>query len=1824
MDLNKCRISNVRDFLVHLPRLARYEYDGAVSYVVWKVLDLCMEHGEQGVDWTSFAELLESESWLDGTYKRVLKGSSWREKAVKNARKGNLHAGTMCNRQCFPAETVYYCFTCTMNPLYELCEFCFDKAKHEGHVYTAKIVVRPEGRVCHCGNTSVFKEPHCIDQCRNPLNTVKSENPGASEYDENVVNTVSTLMDYLIDVAVYSNEQDGKASPVECGRQKVDGIAKPETLLTDSKGEIPDSRGESQWALQIDEEDCQMRYMDLAAKISRILNKPAEYAISITEMLESGSPSVTVIKSSDRAKIEAISTRFSNEGAKNHIRETRDTFKRDLVDDLVYWFYVLMINETTSLQTKKAVRLSILNAWQSGLSVIRHPATGRSPFIAKINLLGGFLVSYEQREIFPWFNPWQFTNTEDPMVMNVMSNYDKRLANTNVLNNVLRYHPFHGSRFQYFLTASPDFLSRSARYRMLKIVCSLFTIMDPSRQCLAAQYLDIYLAVLYSTVASDNTGFKVSLMGTLSQYTFQDPETANLAIRRGFIPRILRFAFNLMAFTSEDLMTYLPIPLYYGCKLPSESIKNRRTIICFKDICIVMSTNTIPQTLLEDDNVLIAITESFAEFNKILPLKRETSEHVEFENFDFSSYYFFFSSILIMTDGYVRSVSLISDLEARRKIVVKLINIAMEKEFELLIQFRRSTSASSLKEPSQSDGTEQQLPLVKEKICNHICQIINFQVGVDTQNFFNPMAYLFKFILQWSLCGRYVPLPEHLRNYIDFTALFSDKSKALYVSESALSTLVLLGQINVGFWVRNGTPITHQARMYTKYSMREFTYMSDIFNVQFSMATADPNEFMVTFLARWGLKHWANGFPMGDYPDFETTVAVVNQCFVLLVQLLTETKSLTVVSSVDGFQKTLRAEIIHALCFRNCTYSQIMNSIPEHITKHAAFDLYLEEYTNFTPPSGLTDCGVYSLKAEYKGEVDPYYVAMSPNKRYEVEKNIRMTMAVREKMAYEDTFIPAKRVADALKSTPYCNLFAISSADTFGTFLKNTLDHIKKFECESILPTIVHLIHLCVVNNLNGFMKIFWHEFGSMDAEFCYYHSIGSVLYDFLLHDGFSQVHGKIREIFRYLGKAAPHVDVNSFLREQVPSFSTEVLWSSNSMKNGKDGEFERKKALANLRKKKMMKKLAKQQLQFMGNHSLTTSDEESCKESSADSVSNQQVGWELCEDPCVFCKMPSAEDIFVYFSYQEENICEHEEDFIEGAYSRKIGSSSAGQQCQPFSEHKRVGKTRQAPVLRTCGHGSHISCLANHMKSIRTIHNQTTKNVPFAFGFGLMYCPLCNGLCNSFLPQLPRTYYRGANTTCEGKGSASPHEPSPLLLSTAVKAARIFQDLVREPNKADNGLVDVINRLLANTTRNVELASRPESGAYLMGISNQKSLALQLLLTLRDVLKKENLDPSPSTDVLLNWDSFVSGNVDCDLLITGSELVDLRAAAGNEESEMEQNKWRICIKEVLKRKIYQDILVLAKEMIKLDFYEDKLADAPWNAEESQSNGPENEKSLIMNMFREVVRCLDPKVREVTRYASFGNYIYQLLIQSLTVFLKRLCVVFHGRYAANATCKISSSYARALEYLLSRLDLAPMEDLVRDFHHEDFAHVLDLTKKSLSTDGADGVANKLDNLSFTCAEAIKLIDLPESLSEFFSSEDDNIKHRALKDDIAICLFCGKRCQIQRAVALHHYAIGACTNHVINECPVISTYGVFLLIRSNAIHLSYGQKGSFYPAPYLHKHGEPDEDFKYNSPVYLDRSRYEHLKNGVILENMIPHIVFRLTDNNSDLGGWETM
>ena len=1890
-------INSIRSFLVHLPRVLSCKYNEAVSYLIWKVLNSCLRAKTLSeVNWGFYMHLLSSNNWYNGAYSNALDKTNWKQIVDSQDELENLHVSTCCNRQCYPTETIYYCFTCTMNPLYEVCELCFDKSKHEGHSYVSKVVIRPEGRVCHCGDFSVFKKPEFAFKCKNDLNNQipneeilsgykindgKIGNEKSDEYDEHTVSVLNEIIDYMIDVTVYfkelssaqfieedqtfdveynsndhekNNKDDNNNESNEVNSnphhvRSLENKSHPKTFIKDSKDSFISSYigfendflvQDEVWALQIEEEHCNINYFDLMNIIANIMNKPIEYAISMTEELEKGKKSVTITHSKDIYKLKKLKTKFESYGVKTFLRKMSDIFKQDLIEDLTHWLYNICTDKKTSLKFRKALRISMLDSWDSNLLSTKTAPAYRTPYTLKINLLGGFLIPYEEREAFPEFCSWGFSNSADSHLSRIMLNYDKNLINTHSIANATRYKTLHGSRFQYFITECTEILSKVSKYRLLKIVCTLFTIIDPTKKYLAAQYIDVYLSVLYSTVASDNSGFKVSLMSTLSQYTFQDPEIANMAIRCGFIERTLRYAFTLMAFNPEDLLVYLPIALSRNLKLPLETIKNRKTIICFKDLCVLISTNTIPEELLQNDSTVNIIIECMSQFNNILPLKRETSEHVEFENFDFSSFYFFFPSILIMTDSFIRSLSLITDNLTRKKLVNKLACLVMNKELELLSDFRKSITSPSL--PTNEQSAERLgLMCVKEKICNYSSEMISFKVGVDIQNFFNPMSYLFKFILQWSQCGRYEPLPKNLRNSIDFDDVFTDKQKCLFISESALSTLVLIGQINVGFWVRNGAPVMHQMKMYTKYNMREFTYFSDIFNVQFSMSHSNPDDFMATYLSRWGLKNWANGVPMGDYPDFDITIAIVNQSILLLVQLLTDVKSLIMLSSIDGFERILKTEIVHSLCFQNSTYSQIMNSIPEYITKHVSFDLYLNRYSDYCPPTGLTDSGVYSLNPKYLSEVDPYYIGLSSSRRYEAEKCVRTNLAKEKEIPYESTYIPAKKVNHLLKGTAYSQLYNISCTDTFGIFLKHTLDHIIKFQRDSLLPVVVHLIHLCVVNNLDGFTKIFWREYALVDPESCHYHSIGSNLFSCLLDENYLSVHGKVREIFRFMMETAPHINVCGYLQEQTPSFKVAILWSSDTFKASKDEEFQKKKNTAKLREKKMLKRLAKQQQKFIENNSEAQSEYTNILTTACyNTKSISDSGWNFPDDLCVFCKMSIADDVFVYFSYQENNICDYGLDFsrpdtISELFSQQKHSDNIilGDSSTESLRQQKLELTTQKAVLRTCGHGSHISCLKNHMKSISSVHNQTTKNIPVSFGFGLTSCPLCNGLCNSFLPQVlesnNREFFKFLNgnilSTIETR-----RRSMDLLVHTSLKAASIFQDLYSN-SKEWSQLIDVVDDLMVNTTSNIELALRSNSNSernvrYL--ITNQKLLTLRLLADLKMILTYDYQSKNTVLMKYIDRDQFISENLDTNILQIGSQI-----HSKSIRLTEKYNSIVIELQELFTRNLHQNLIVLARELTSVNFYQDISARAPWNIKMSQNINSEykEEVTSLLGIFKEYCTIFNPSLStsELKQYDFIKYHIHFLIINSVTVFLRRLSIISYSYYAVDIDTEIKTSKLREIDVLLHFFTLNKFSELLMGYYRNDLGRIIEITQSKL-------LSSKIENSENTVIECLKrikcfnsfnppyLIELKNCLSSFFVKEETQLMHKVIGAEIAYCLFCGAEVHVQKLSALHRYLQGECTNHVRNECTVMSAYGVFLMIRSNTIYLSYGQRGSFYPAPYLNRHGESDEELKYNAPVYLNEKRYNHLINDVILGNLIPHIVFRLTDSNSDLGGWETI
>lgn len=1847
-DVQKRTPERLEDFLSLLPILCNNKYDEVSDYFVWKTLNLCLLKNHQNINWSSIIQNFEVIYTNKDKYSNLLYDDTWKKTFINDNTKNN-HKNTMCRRLSYPIETVYYCFTCVTNPLYEICEFCFDPQYHKDHDYLSKIVIRDEGRVCHCGNKSVFKNPQNAFLCKNASNNNNKYNTKNNrDLEENIMDdsqtlntqsTINVILDYIIATMVELNEiykllsasekqnKEGNESITDEGNLLLPYLIPINSNCTiqptnDSRFSINKDIKEK-WVLQIHEDNLTIHPRELSTSIVKILNKPIEYAISVVQRLETTNIPVTLLESNDISQLQDVRAKFEKCNIKTSIIGINLIYKHHLAETLLEWLYTTCKNQNDPSSFLYPLRLSLLNKW----GIYDSRSSLDLPLSRKINLFGKCILQKNSIKKI-WYKTWNFNKLNNKTCYLIMENYNLSLIEGITDGLLTVSYEIQGSRFQYLLTETLERLSLVHFHQLLNILVSVFSMTDKCRGCLVAQYFDIYLNLLYQSV-NTTSDRHVVVMTLLSQYTFQDPDYANLAIRNDFVERVLRFIFVLMNLSSSNMKdgNYI-ISLEKDFKLPTVGIQNKRIIIFLKELCILLSTNTIPIELLSNSSLLNCIFSAFCQFNNILPLKREVNNHVEYESFEFSSFYFFFSSILIMTDSYIRSLALVFDKDFRIKMIKKLIDMAIKEEFKCLrdcgyIRVRQL----EVNEEHISSMSENEILTVREKLCGHITDIINFQVGMNSQSLLNPMSYFFKFVLQWATSGRYEPLPVELKSQINIKEFIQNPTLLQCILEPALSTLVLLGQIEVGFWVRNGVSISHQAKMYTKYSMREFTYVSDIFNVQLCMCNMDPSDFLVIYFVRWGLKNWCKGIPIGDYPDELTTIKIVNEALILLIRLLTEMKYLIVTSSVDSFEKTLKAEIIHSVSLKQVTYEHIVNSIPEHIVKHAAFDSYLKKYTHFHKPVNPDETGSFTLKEEYRSDLDPYYYGLTPNRRYEIETDIRHQMMKSNNISFDDTFVPTKKYIENLQTSPHSDLFSITSVDCFGMFLKHTLDYIKKFKCDILLPRTVHLIHIAVVNNIHEFTKIFWHEYEVVDTEFYHYHSIGSLLYSFLLIEEFSTVHGEIKRIFCYLKENAPHVDINSYLMEQVESFNEDTLWSSCKSQKLKDTDFNRKKEKARLRKEKILRKLAHQQQKFLEKNKSASLEKIVSVKTTLTSLNSNQMeclentGWKFPDDFCVFCKTSKENISFVYFSYEEVGICDHVMDFVN-------------------IKKKTLGPIQEKPVVRVCGHGSHITCLGKHLKSIRLVQSQTTKNVPDSFGYGLLYCPVCSSLSNSFVPKI-KGYRLGTTEEFFSKYfiTQNTFQQKKLgLSSSAEECIFILQNLMNPSSTVKTDMFKSVNQLLVNTTSNIELGLRYNHtecnpNCFKDIIPTQDLLTLRLLSELKTETFTLQTKKSMDMDMTVffkdqNWYESILLHLNEDLLLYVSQLFEM-----HDISKVDGKYW---LAKILKMKLFQNLVSLCCNLVQTD--------CNINAEEFITSLPEHssidadcqmkyfDSELLVNIVKRTLSDLC-KNTGLLRCSldKIAPFIYEWLCQSVVVFLRRSYLLFLSKYpVANERITISGKHTiettSELEFYLQQFNLEEIQNFnaLLQILRDDLEKRNDI-RSSLSRYYPEStISTMLGNLKFSSSEPIYLIYLPYNLSELCLGLKNMDISKIIYGDPTMCLFCGKVVSLQHQSALHKFLIGECTNHTRNECSYTSTYGMFLLIRSNALYLSYGNRGTFYETPYRNAFGESDKELKYGSPVFLDKKRYIQLVKNVLLRNLIPHIIYRKTDGNLDFGGWETL
>lgn len=1864
---SRIRDHSLHDFFTKLPFLTNSEFDEVTCYNVWKVLTssiLSPKHDilEDTIDMVKSSRLnVESANNMlrhmkDDWRKHFIQLNYMPNPTTKLKKLHHNHHNYQdnntpfqCTKLSYINEPLYYCMTCFKDPVYTVCEDCFDPELHIGHKYSTTVCHDPsKPAICCCGNTYIYFNPADYKPKQN-VDHIKDQTQDIDPDNEHIVfERFSEILDYLIDTLInLSSHNEHNIYLIqdllsEDTFSRCNNSDEPcyTTFIDDSFGSTSKCSKEKArdihkfpWKLKIYYDDNEnILYSDISNIISEVLKKETWFGgMKIQELLDKKS-STTIQESDDLNDLLILESKFNKLNIKTVIQSRLEDFLEKLMFTIIDWLYTFIEENEKyafipNLTLLKILRRSILNIWESNVVLTDQKFVKFTPFIKKINLLGNFSVSNSLLKQFPSFKSWNFKDIDDSEIATIMNHYNERI------NDADSHSPgqpcLHGSRFQYMLTFSGSILPNLTYQKLLKCISNTFCINDSNRIALSAQYFDIYFNLIYSaTLENKSPSSYDTFISIFSQFTMRDPTNKKLTIPNNFIERSLFLSYQLIICPPYSLRnthflenSFKPLKKIY--------IQKNKAVSIFPDLDSLLSLGTFGYEFIQENKIDTIIFDYLKIFNKILPLKRETLNHVEYENNDYSSTYYFYYLVLMVSKAYTRGIIGIIDPDLRLELTQKLLSKVAILQYSTLAHNKKY---HILKDYNSLQEVLTEIKFTNENIFDSPINIVDFKVGVNVQSFFHPFSTLYGFIQQYYPLGRYSPLSFSVKK--DNTQMLfphNDPTQAALLLESPLTMMVLISQIDAGFWLRNGESIVKQKNIISSVYLREYCHFNNLRMIQLMASTMAPNDFLSILVVKWGLKNWAGGIPMGDYPDQNTTLLMVHSLVLLLIRMLSYTDTIKAKSSLTNFKNLIKTEITHNMGFKTYSFKSLSKNFPPHLSHHQCFHLWLQDLA--VPVRTASSSCKYKLKDEHKKNLDPYYIGLTSSKSYELEKDIRNEMASEKKVDYVATFVPVNDISTVIKDTEFKNLFKITSTELFGIFLKNTLDHIVKYEYENLLSIVTHLIHVCLVNNLTNFAKIFFHEYGVIGPESQHYHSIGSILYKCLLNKAFMDSHGKIIEIFRYISVMAPHVNISEYLTEQTPSYQEFPLTLNHySALPNSNEELEIKRKFAAERKKKLMRKFAKQQNRFLKQNKNENINNEGLH------ISNELVesnhAWNYPEESCVFCKIPADEDKhFVFFSFKEKGIIGHEVDTY-SLHNTKTDNYNyeTSDERKRFQDTGRMRNIIMKPIVRSCGHGAHLKCLDSHMKQIRDIHAYSTKNISPSYGFGLFFCPLCQSLSNSFLPIRSLTF----NNTYDMYNSEDLHEligigfPHQFYYRCALVLINVGANKVNE-NMTTSEIYNELNELFVNSVSNLDLflrdiddKNRDEGKLYLNKLPSQNLLVLRILSELKFFflyLQGESI--YNSSNISLNFDK--SNINDENMLKLASKS--LEYFVQNEKCKDKQPKFNI--EKVFLKKICQIFLKLTKKL------SNKIADGDFETVRSFCQNERNKLSIsdfdLFKLFTHDIFVKYVKLffnGDISSIEVLSDAIFDIFIGELKIFYRRIGIMLYSMYyieEKDLSKMFSFSNNEELSFLANYLHLPSLEIMLnknKDLLEKDMLHIVeDLIKNPEESKQLDSFLSTIDVES---VKAFELTSLPYKYSQLFRDEEERLHDITDLNEIGICLFCNKRVKVHRLKVELEFKIGECYNHLINECPGNNVYGIFLLTRNNMIYLTYGSRGIFYDSPYRTIYGEVDEGIPTHSSLYLDKDEYNKLINEILLGNLIPHFVFRYTGLTKDIGGWETI
>ncbi|CEP22705.1 UBR2 [Cyberlindnera jadinii] len=1227
------------------------------------------------------------------------------------------HPNRSCGRMFKKGEPIYRCMTCGKDESSGLCLDCFVEEDHQGHAIIPLICQRENGGVCDCGDSDAWKRDfHCKHAIceETPISQIPED------FQISLLQTFEIVLDFVVDVLAGS-------TPILNQSRKTDTntvlLNKHFSVFQQNKYHGTDWPSETFSLVLYNEQNKQI--VDALQKIVLTTDKADDFGLMVTDRVNKVGRA-TVMTHTDLEKLIEAQNELRAAGLPCCIRNSRDTFREEMSSEIIIWLLEMVNGPVFGNYniSRDLLSRAFCRKWDVGINLQMGTPPGPGGFrdFTKIPLWGNLPLNPDDAYQDHWSRPTNPWNVEESVAKECQYDPNFRIWN---------YTTFHGSRLQYLLYFDIR-LWKAIRTDIHKLMNSVLTSNRHYRPIVCCQYVDIYPKLLEMFFQMDREP-EYSCMTTLTTQVFTSSSNATQIAQHGDLTVLLSCAYCYLT----TLQIVWPMVKVVHEDLKLAAFRNRRIGQVIFDICCVLTKSTSLVDVINSDFVM-QVCDILELFQGKPVLKRAIHAHVEYETNDYGLYFNMYSVTASLAEVVAKAM-----LKLPHDEVMHLVYIITERT----IMCQRSISRV---EPNHEKIENSVLKTTVMDTIEGPFSVFDSKPHLSRVSLVHPLHAFTTWAIQFS----------GVTDIRDFELMLQPRGDDIlfHLLEYPLRTLVILAQIRVGLWVRNGYSIRTQLNIYKTSGLRESAFKRDVYMIQFLMCMLPASEIMATFINKWSLQPWLNEDFTNEEDYEDSTLSLMAEEFLLFcIQLLCDTGYLFEVE--DMSEKRIRREIIHYLCFQQLSYSKLCASIPEYMYHEKRFDLVLESVADYSPPIGANGVGHYKLKDELYDEIDPYYVHYSANKRDEAEKVLRKRMSKEKGIPYDETFIEPK--LQNLEGTLFENLFTVTSSRIFVQFLKSTLKFVNREgleTTESIMTLVLHLIHVGV-NGIHRstcltFCETLFSELTVEHNEPFYYESVGALLYKFLLDESYLSHYAKIREIFRAL--ADKNIHVNDYLEEQVEHFDSSLLTKNAVDVSNGETEFERKKRLAKERRNKLMANFKKRQNNFVSKNSndnnlsdedMTQSDNDDC--------------WEYPQEHCILCQMSLGNDSLfgiacnISPSSVERTIPFNDKFWLLRSFD-DVGSMDDTSQLESdprlttyLSDQKRTAvigppfpvngqESIKSDLLATsCGHGMHYSCYLEHLESSKSRHTQIIRTIPEDFENWEYVCPLCKSLENAFIPVL-------------------------------------------------------------------------------------------------------------------------------------------------------------------------------------------------------------------------------------------------------------------------------------------------------------------------------------------------------------------------------------------------------------------------------------------------------------------------------------------------------